>query len=195
MQFRLKPKSSFATMAMLLVMVLPYGVAQAASEKTKENQEPLTITLSLKRVTIDGQGKETLVDAAKVKPGDLLEYEAIYANVGRETLQHVQATLPVPDGMEYQGRTARPMPVLAATSSANFAAEPLMRKVKDKDGRDKLEPVPLAEYRKLRWVVKSVEPGKRFVVSARMRVPQNAVSEVTRPFSAQGAAVGKQGSK
>ncbi len=36
------------------------------------------------------------------------------------------------------------------------------------DGKE--QPVPAAEYRALRWKVADLQPGKSFVVSARVRV-------------------------
>ncbi|MDQ3060028.1 MAG: hypothetical protein M3R45_10980 [Pseudomonadota bacterium] len=161
--------------------------ASASAQAAKAPAEPLTVTLMLKRVQADAGGKEQLVNAPSVKPGELVEYQALYANKGAKSLGNVQATLPLPEGMDYQGQSARPMPVLASTDGKTFAAEPLMRTVKDKDGKSVTEQVPYAQYRALRWQIKLVEPGKDFTVKARARVAQAAPAPAVLPVPKGGA--------
>jgi uncharacterized repeat protein (TIGR01451 family) len=162
---------------LLLACLVPVGSATAQAAAAP--QEPLKVTLSLQRVTLGTDGKEVLADAAAVRPGDLLEYRAVYTNSGEARLDGIVATLPVPPGMEYQPRSASPAPALAATSSDNFAAEPLMRKVKRPDGTEALEAVPYAEYRGLRWQIGSLKPQQSMTVSARVRV--SATTDGTTP--------------
>lgn len=157
--------AAVAVLGVFAVMAAPQ-LAVAASE------DPLSITLTLKRVQTDAQGKETLVDAPSVKPGDLVEYQAVYANRGKQPLGNVVATLPLPQGMEYVGKSARPAAALASTDGKTFAAEPLKRTVKGKDGKTVVESVPYSEYRALRWQIKSLKPGEEYIVKARARVSQ-----------------------
>ena len=60
--------------------------------------------------------------------------------------------------------------VMATNAKGTFLctkhAVPLMRRLAD----GKEQPVPAAEYRALRWKVAELQPGKSFVVSARVRV-------------------------
>ena len=52
----------------------------ASAQPVKASAEPLAVTLVLKRVQANANGKEQLVDAPSVKPGELVEYQALYAN-------------------------------------------------------------------------------------------------------------------
>jgi len=134
--------------------------------------EPLTIKLTLKRVQLDKAGKEVLVDAPRVAPGDVVEYVAAYANKGAQPIRNLQATLPLPQGVEYQRSSGNPQGALASTDGTNFAPEPLVRTVTGKDGKQVKQPVPYSEYRALRWQLTEVRPGASFEVKARARISQ-----------------------
>jgi uncharacterized repeat protein (TIGR01451 family) len=153
---------------MIFGSALAQPVAQAAA------QEPLSVTLTLQRVAKGPQGEEILSAADKVKPGDLLEYRAVYTNKGERPLDNVFATVPVPASMEYQPRTATPAGAQAATGNGDFGPEPLMRKVQKPDGTDALEAVPYADYRALRWQIGSLQPKQSVSVTARVRVSATA---------------------
>lgn len=172
-------RSAVAALALLCAAVSVLGTAHAQAvtqpaAHAAARQEPLAATLTLQRITKGPQGQELLSSADKVRPGDLLEYRAVYTNRSDHRLDGVLATLPVPEGMEYQPRTATPAKALAATSNGEFAAEPLMRKVKRPDGTDAVEAVPYDEYRALRWQIGSLEPQQSMTVSARVRVSATA---------------------
>lgn len=153
-----------------LIFVLGSGAAFAGAQQTNTGKEPVTIALSMKQVVVDAKGNETLKDAPRIKPGDLVEYTAVYRNRSSQDISGLKATLPVPLGLEYVRQSAKPAPVTATTDGVTFAAEPLMRTVKDQAGKDQQVEVPYSEYRNLRWDVGNLDAGKRTVVSARMRV-------------------------
>ena len=90
----------------------------------------MSVELTQRKVIKDAQGKEQLVDASTVKPGDVLEYRATYTNNSAKTVTGLVGELPIPLGLEYQRKTARPgaAQVKAATKEGVFSAEPLMRK-------------------------------------------------------------------
>lgn len=160
----------------VIASLLPLSGPAHAQAATGGTAQPLTVTLTLQRVTQDAQGKEHYSAAEKVRPGELLEYRAVYTNNGKTRLDGVVATLPVPQGMDYQARSASPGNALAATASGEFAAEPLMRKVRQADGSEALQPVPHGEYRALRWQVGSLGPQQSVTVSARVRVSASAAA-------------------
>jgi uncharacterized repeat protein (TIGR01451 family) len=166
-------------LTLLLAAIASPGIASAQAAADPAPAEPLQITLTLQRISVDAQGNETLSVAEAVKPGDLLEYRAVYQNRSTQPLGHVAATLPVPAGMVYQARSADPSPAEASTGNGQFGAEPLTRTVKDADadGRDKVEPVPYREYRALRWHIETLAPGQSVSVAARVRV--EAATDVT----------------
>ena len=127
--------------------------------------EPVKVALQALKV-VDVNGKETFTESKTAKPGEVLEYRAVYSNVSKKIITNLAATLPVPVGMEYVALSVKPAGALASTDGKVFSAMPLMRK----NASGKAETVPLADYRALRWTVSSLQPGKPFEVSARMRV-------------------------
>lgn len=167
-----------------LVFVLGNGAAFAGAPQANTGKEPVTIALSMKQVVVDAKGNETLQDAPRIKPGDLVEYTAVYRNRSKQGISGLNASLPVPLGLEYVKQSAKPLPVMVTTDGVKFAAEPLMRTVKDQAGKEQQVEVPYSEYRNLRWEVGNLDAGKRVVVSARMRVialPKTPEELVTKP--------------
>lgn len=156
-----------------LALAMQSGFANAEQTEatlTAKKQEPLTITLTAQKVHKDAKGKESFAKADKVKPGDVVEYRAQYANVGKVALSGVMATLPVPKGMGYMERSANPAAVTATVDGVKYEAVPLQRKVKDKTGKEVTQAVPVSEYRALRWSLGEIQAGKAMTVSARMHV-------------------------
>lgn len=146
------------------------AAAKAPAAEAKANT--VVVELQQFKVLKQTDGTEKLVDAATVKPGDVIEYRARYINRDARSVSGLQATLPVPVGMEYVPRTARPdaARVQAATKDGRFAAEPLKREVSQPDGKVRLEAVPYAEYRALRWDLGLLPAGGVTEVTARVHV-------------------------
>lgn len=179
--------------ASLGVILLAAGtspvMAQAAAPAVKAPvaavaKSDVKVELTQAKVVKDASGKEQLLDAASVKPGDILEYRATYKNTSAKAVQGVVATLPIPEGLEYLPRSAKPGAKLvqAATNNAAYAAEPLSRVVAGKS-----VPVPYAEYRSLRWSLGQLPAGGEASVSARARV-QTYVLPAATPASSSAAA-------
>lgn len=115
--------------------------------------------------------RETRASADSAKPGDVIEYRADYRNAGKSTARAVLATLPIPPGTEYIAGTAAPGAGLRASLDGKvYQALPLMRRVKRADGQTVDVPVPLAEYRFLRWDLGDLAAQRESSVSARVRV-------------------------
>ncbi len=147
--------------AFLAFAFLASGYAQAAPAV-----EPVKVNLQAFKV-VSANGKESLVESKTAKPGDVLEYRATYNNVSKKNVANLLATLPVPKGMEYVAQSGSPASPEASLDGKVFAPVPLMRKRADGKGD---EPVPVADYRALRWKALDLPAGKTFEVSARMRV-------------------------
>lgn len=128
------------------------------------------VRLTAHRVTTDARGQETTAPAEQAKPGDLVEYRAVYHNEGNASVQKLVATLPIPAGMEYVPRTAAPAVVTASLDGKTFAPVPLTRKVRLENGREVVREVPAGEYRFLRWSVGALEARQKHTVRARVRV-------------------------
>ena len=152
----------------LLTTTLLAGLAQA--------QDGLQVSLTARRVTTDARGRETFIAADQAKPGEIVEYRAVYRNAGTSPVREVAATLPIPVGMELVSSSARPAQVLASLDGVSFAAPPLKRRERLADGREVEREIPLSEYRWLRWSLGGIAAGGSQAVRARVRVSDTAVA-------------------
>lgn len=146
--------------------VLHFG---AAAQRVAIDQK-VTSELTVVTVVQQANGTEQLVAAKAVKPGDLLQYTANYRNPGPQPVLRLAATLPIPAETEYAAFTALPNGALASVNGTTFERIPLLRKVKQADGKLTDVPVPLSEYRFLRWPARDLAAGATYSVSARTRV-------------------------
>jgi hypothetical protein len=144
--------------------VNPKVTASAPSTSTLRSE------LTVKQVVVSDNGTESLRPATEVKPNDLLLYAASYVNTSASPVKHLVASLPIPPGTQWVDASAVPRAVLASTDGKVFLPVPLMRRVKDSKGNFIDQPVPLSEYRALRWAEHVVAPGATYTVSARVRV-------------------------
>ncbi len=138
----------------------------------------VTVALTAHRIMVS-QGKEARLPAEQAKPGDVIEYRATYTNHGGSAVRDLQATLPVPAGLEYLPKTASPVKLLASLDGKSFAPTPLTRRVKLANGKTELREVPASEYRALRWSIGALGANADRTVVARMRVaPLETVATV-----------------
>jgi uncharacterized repeat protein (TIGR01451 family) len=136
------------------------------------------VALTAHRILVS-QGKEARLPAEQAEPGDVIEYRATYVNRGTTAVRDLEATLPVPSGLEYLPRTAQPVRLHASLDGKSFAPVPLLRRVKLADGRSVMREVPASEYRALRWSIGSLGARSTRTVGARMRVaPLESVATV-----------------
>lgn len=132
---------------------------------------PVGVRLVAHKVVIDADGKESLAAAREIKPGEVLEYQAVYINQSKQPVQNVKAVLPIPSGaFSYVAGGANPARVSASVDGKKFEAVPLMRTVILPDGKREFRPVPVSEYRYLRWDLGDMKPGAQATVAARMRM-------------------------
>jgi len=129
----------------------------------------VTSSLTAQRVEMV-EGKAVLKPATQVKPGDVIEYSGTYKNSSATAVDKLQATVPVPVGTTLIAGSAQPAQALASTDGTRFAPMPLVRMVKQPNGSEHQETVPLSEYRALRWDVGTLGAGSSTVVSLRVRI-------------------------
>lgn len=146
-----------------------WGAAQAAPNGQVEAK------LSASKVVMQADGKESLQPAEQARPGDTLEYRAVYRNNGNNPAKNLLATLPVPQGLQFMPGQA--MPHSASLDGKSYAAVPLKRQVKLADGKTEERAVPYNEYRYLQWKLGDLAPGANTAVSARMQVANVSVAE------------------
>ena len=127
------------------------------------------VALTAHRILVS-QGKEARLPADQAEPGDVIEYKATYTNQGNSAVRDLQATLPVPAGLEYLPKSAQPVKLFASLDGKTFAPVPLTRRVKLAGGKTVVREVPAAEYRALRWSIGSLAANSARTVAARMRV-------------------------
>lgn len=177
-------RSVVMALAALGSLVVPAAHAQDANPAS---QEAISVKLTQQQVVIE-DGKEKLKDVSSVKPGDVVEYRAVYTNNSKADIKDLVATLPIADGLDYLARTAKASQGLPAARVAlrdgRTGAEPM---VVVEDGK-KVE-VPAAEYRSLHWRVGSLAAGKSVSVSARATVSMFPIDAQAAPASAGSSVV------
>jgi hypothetical protein len=143
--------------------------------------DPVKVTLrAAKVVASDAKRAETLAPADSAKPGDLLQYDAVYRNESGVKVGNLQATLPIPAGLELLIASTKPAGAQGSLDGQTFAPLPLMRSVTAPDGTVVREEVPARDYRALRWAAPQLSPRAQFNVSARARITNNP-----RPIAAK----------
>jgi len=159
--------------AILTVFLLQLACIQVAS--SAENN--VLVALHAFKVVSTATGTK-LVATDAAQPGDTIEYQVTYSNKGTTAARDVLATLPVPKGgLAYVADSATPAAVQASVDGAHFAALPLTRTV-TRDGKQRVETVPVSEYRFLRWKLGDIPAGASSTVSSRMRLDSATVNNV-----------------
>jgi len=139
-------------------------------------QEPsVGVSLAARKLVATDKG-ESLAPADTAKPGDVIEYEATYKNRGQSPVLNVAATVPIPAGLALVAESSRPIAQQASLDGKTFAPIPLMREVKNPAGITEKQPIPLGEYRALRWVLPELAAGADAKVALRARVLTNSSS-------------------
>jgi len=133
-------------------------------------QEPeLAVSLVARKVITTEKG-ESLVAAETAKPADVIEYEATYKNRGKAAVSNVAATVPIPAGLTLVPESSKPVAAQASLDGKNFSPVPLTRDVINAYGMTEKQPVPLGEYRALRWILPELAAGADAKVALRARV-------------------------
>lgn len=168
-QFSSSPRSQFArSLSAFLPLVLATTLFAQAPD--------VRVDLAGKRVVMT-DGKESFVKADKASPGDVVQYEAVYRNDGKAEAKNVVATVPIPQGMALVAESAKPAAEQASLDGKNFSPVPLMREVKNDAGAMEMQPVPLAEYRALRWTLPELAAGKSATFVLRAQLVTNSPSK------------------
>jgi uncharacterized repeat protein (TIGR01451 family) len=144
-------------------------VALLMAQLAVAQNAPITSTLQARRVEAVA-GKVVLTPADVGRPGDLVEYSGIYRNAGSKPAEKLVATLPVPANTTFVAGSADPARAQASTDGARFAPIPLLRTVRLPDGSTRQEPVPLADYRYVRWEIGTLAGGSEAVVKLRVQI-------------------------
>jgi uncharacterized repeat protein (TIGR01451 family) len=145
------------------------ATAFAQAQTPPKANGPLETRLEQQKVTRAADGKEILVAADAVRPGEVIEYKATYRNTGPQPLRNVEATLPIPPNTEFVPGSLKPGNAKASLDGRAFADMPLKRTV-TRDGKQVQEEVPAREYRALRWYPGELGAEKTLAYTARVKV-------------------------
>ncbi|MFG6414944.1 hypothetical protein ACG02S_13675 [Roseateles sp. DC23W] len=162
------------------LLALLFAASAAAAAQTAPAQTQIILQAwRVQSVMERGAPRENLQPLmTRVRPGEVIEYEARYVNGNAKAAQNVQLTLPVPaGGLQYLPTADSSTPVQTASlDGVRFDPVPLRRLVPRADGRRVMEDVPLAQYRYLRWSLGDLPAGAQRTVRARMQLPALAVA-------------------
>jgi uncharacterized repeat protein (TIGR01451 family) len=146
-------------------------LAQLAAAQTP------AVTSTLQAHKVENVGGKVVVSSADVgKPGDLVEYAGTYRNAGAKPVEKLIATLPVPAGTSYVSGSAEPGRAEASVDGVRYAPMPLKRIVRAADGTTREEPVPVSEYRFVRWEIGALNAGAESVVKLWVRIDSAATT-------------------
>lgn len=158
-------RSKLMNGALALVFLLTIVFQLFAAEP-----EGVVVEMKHQKVVKGADGKEKHESAGKAKPGDVIEYKAVYRNKGKREATSLLATIPIPLGTDYIPGSAKPEKILASLDGASFAPAPLKREVTLPSGAKEMRTVPVEEYRAIRWELNTLAPGKSATVSVRVRL-------------------------
>lgn len=151
-------------------MVFLLGMAIGPYSPAFAGEGEVSVELSVRKVVQFPDGKEGFAPADVTRPGDVIEYRAVYRNTGNGATRNLNGNLPIPAFAEYIPGTASPSPFTASLDGKTFAAVPLQRKITLADGREEFQEIPPSQYRSLRWALGKLAPGASVVASVRVRV-------------------------
>ena len=169
-----QPRHSALVVGIAAVWVaLSLAWAEPAAAQSKGDVQ---ISLLARKVKADAEGKEQLIAADTARPGEVIQYDAVYRNTSRKAVLNLAPTLPIPAGMEFVAESALPVPAQASLDGRTFAPFPLVRKIQRPDGRIEEVPVPVSEYRALRWNVGELNADATTRIIARARLQTNVAA-------------------
>jgi uncharacterized repeat protein (TIGR01451 family) len=173
--------AAFATFALTVAMSAQAATPTAAA---KASAGPIAIHLTQALVVVVDH-KETLRSADQVKPGDLIEYRAVYTNTSAKPVEKLVATLPVPDGLDYVAGSAKPTGsvVRLATKDGKFVPEAVMTA----NAAASRAVAAIPDYRWVHWTFDKVAVGQSVEVVARARVPAAGVAVASAASAVPGA--------
>lgn len=152
-----------------LACISACAFSTANAQREQQGKSAVEVKLTAKKLVAE-DGRESFRAAEQAKPGDAIQYDAVYRNVSGGAVKNLLATVPIPQGLAFIPDSAKPAGAQASLDGVAFAPIPLMREVTAADGSKQKQPVPPTEYRALRWTISELAPGASATVSARARV-------------------------
>ncbi len=159
------PKSATRLWA-LMVFLLATALAQ--------------LSLDLKGFKVQVKdGKEVLVEALEVAPGDVVVWRLLAENKGKDPLRQVALVIPIPKETVFleapllRFREAQIRPEFSFDGGKTFGFPPLKKRVRVMEGGTEVEKeveVKPEEYTHVRYTIPELKPGERVEVLVRTKV-------------------------
>jgi uncharacterized repeat protein (TIGR01451 family) len=149
-----------------LVLILSMSLALAAKE------DGLTGSIEAFRVIKTEEGKEDFVSADRAKPKDVIEYRLTYKNSGKDPVQNIFITDPIPSGTEYvESSASEPKSgsvEFSVDGGKTYGVWPIEIKRQTKDGREVVERATPDMVTHIRWTLTEMfKPDGQITVSYR----------------------------
>lgn len=147
----------------LITLIVSISVGCAAPLFAQGGKEPLTVDFSVLKQVASETGASAWVAGQEAKPGDLLQYTAVYTNSGQRRLSSIKAIIPIPAEVSCLVETAQPTPTEASLDGVAFVPwEVALAAVADTENP--------ASIRSIRWSVAELQPEAKFEASVRAKV-------------------------
>ncbi|SIR78571.1 conserved repeat domain-containing protein [Moraxella cuniculi DSM 21768] len=113
-------------------------------------------------------GQETLEPVtanSNIKAGDLVEYQLLLTNNGKDRVRNMQVALSLPQGISFTGYVSPSVGVQASVDGGRFVFMPVRASV-----NGVVSNVPFDQYQALRWTVEELGIGATAVVKYRATI-------------------------
>lgn len=151
-----------------MLAVAPTNVSALAGDSLKSEIKALVVTK-------DANGVEVATPAEEAAPGDVVEYQITYTNVGEEALSGLIVNGPMPQSTIYVGGSARvgsgDKLEVSIDGGDTWETEPVKRMQKDASGKIVEVVIPATEYTNVRWISNDpIKPSASTMYSYRVTI-------------------------
>lgn len=135
----------------------------AANLAAQVAKEPLTVDFKVSKQVVTEAGRTEWVSGQEAKPGDLLQYTAVYTNESKGRLTGIKAVIPIPAEVTCLPETASPTPEEASLDGVAFLPwEVALAATADAENA--------VSIRAVRWSVSELQPNAKFEASISAKV-------------------------
>ncbi|MFB6348446.1 hypothetical protein [Moraxella marmotae] len=115
---------------------------------------------------VDGQEVlEPVTTDTVIKSGDLIEYQTLLTNNGKDRVRNMLVALSLPKGASFNGHVSPSLGTQASVSDGRFVFMPLRTTV-----NGVVQNVPFSQYQALRWNIEDLGIGATAVVKYRATI-------------------------
>lgn len=127
----------------------------------------ISLVMETKKITMKN-GKEVLSDVKAVAPGDTLLYTIKVSNKGDSRALEVEPTGNIPANTVYLPENNPKYQALYSIDNSTFQVLPKMKVLENGKTVEKVAPVSM--YKRIKWVLKKVDPKETFNMNYRVKV-------------------------